>query len=163
MNLDTNNYTSNYLNINNPKWENVRSNSYYVIDIKHNFNDDNFHSETNINTCPICFNVIWRDLDRFECQKCKKQICEKCIKKIHHYAFLNNQNVKCPCCRNVIKDIQNRHYFRSNRVAPSNNIISIYNNNFIFGFFLNRWVRVVLIIAVLLLFMIFLLAVIHSI
>ena len=161
MNVDNNTYKSNYLSLNNKNWENVRSNSYYVINIKQKFKDDNFNLDINIELCPVCFNTIWSDTKKFKCEECKKIICKICMEKIHNYSIRNNIDYKCPCCRNII----NKRYvnnYRQNRIMPLNGIMTQYTNDFIFNYFFSRIIRIGLIIALLLLLLLLILAIINN-
>ena len=112
------------------KWDNVRSKSYYVIDIRTLSKDDNCIDKIKMESCPICYNILWHDLDNFKCKICKKEICQFCFNKINKQSRKKIKDTKCPFCRTIIKKRE-----RNNRLTTitdsSNRLITNSNNRLI--------------------------------
>ena len=50
--------------------------------------------------CPICYNIIWRNVSTYTCNKCQNKLCYHCLNNI-----LNNDNNNCPFCRERLKHL----------------------------------------------------------
>jgi len=51
--------------------------------------------------CPICFETMWSDTKKIECNNCNQKMCKKCSKKIHNSCKKKKLVYSCPFCRFV--------------------------------------------------------------
>jgi len=123
MNVTINNgFGTKNLNNNQHSWTNVRSDTYYTIETNYKSKDDIYIYDKHINTCPICFNIIWINNEKIICDGCKKEACKTCMEQIYNNSLNNNQDYKCPFCRFVIKrfyrNVNRPSMYYGNRIVP---------------------------------------------
>ena len=71
--------------------------------------------------CPICYNIIWRDLSSYICNECENKFC---------YNFFNNiknNNNSCPFCRQKLEYLIPISEINTN--SNNNNEITNRNSN----------------------------------
>ena len=60
-------------------------------------------------SCPICFDIIWRDTSDITCFYCNKSFCFKCYLILEKTAYDNNTELSCPLCRGIFTTYQNEN------------------------------------------------------
>ncbi|VVU94337.1 hypothetical protein CPAV1605_59 [seawater metagenome] len=95
-------------------WINVRSDNFDPINIPPKSQDDLFYNiGENIIKCPICYEVMWSETKKLQCNECNKILCNNCLENIKQVSYRNNRNINCPFCRNII-EVVHRPNIRQN-------------------------------------------------
>ena len=73
-------------------------------------------------TCPICFEMIWRDTNIIECFNCSNIFCQRCYNTMRESSMHHEKNLNCPLCRAVLVQYYSAETFNiENDVENQNN------------------------------------------
>ena len=93
-----------YLFGNNTPPSNTKECNYIFIDYSKDLDSAiNFNPQS----CPVCFEVMWRDTNIIECFYCNNAFCNACYNEMKTNCDRHEKNLQCPLCRAILLEYYN--------------------------------------------------------